>query len=44
VEGIRPLISRPTTLIDLLDADVTQLAAGKLSSAAVLGSGEVLTW
>jgi alpha-tubulin suppressor-like RCC1 family protein len=41
---LQPLVPRPTTLLDLHGVQATQLVAGKLSSAAVLASGEVWTW
>ncbi len=44
VEGDSPLVTRPTSLQNLHGAPVTQLAAGKLASAAVLTTGEVLTF
>lgn len=44
VESYSPLVTRPTSLQSLHGEDVTQLAAGKLVSAAVLGTGDVLTF
>lgn len=44
VETDPTFVSRPTVLLDLLDAPVVSLYAGKLSSAAVLSTGEVCTW
>jgi hypothetical protein len=40
VEGDNvPLVTRPTTLLDLINQPIKQLAAGKLSSAVVMTTG-----
>lgn len=39
-----PLVTRPTTILELIGQPVTQLAASKLTSAVVLAGGEVATF
>ena len=44
IEGQQPIITQPTAVLELLQQQITSIAAGRNNSAAVVQHNDLYTW